>query len=131
MNGNELADEYEAILKESEERPWGNFEILYDVTIDVLRKLEADKELLFKAHSYEMVRADKLQIEVDRLAADNGHYRDMAVDFLRCREPYGWHCFTEDDDCLIMNGKVLSKPDGSWTLVVPLYLHAPRQEPKK
>jgi len=37
-------------------------------------------------------------------------------------EPYGWHCFTEDDDCLIMNGEGFSKPDNSWNKIIPLYV---------
>ena len=69
--------------------------------------------------------------EIEALKADNGHYRNMAVDFLRCREPYGWHCFTKDDDCLIMNVHGASKPDDSWATVIPLYLHSPRQEQNK
>ena len=31
------------------------------------RQLQKERDLLFSAHSYEMVRADELQIEVDRL----------------------------------------------------------------
>ena len=34
---------------------------------DYLIKLESERDLLFSAHSHEMVRADELQIEVDRL----------------------------------------------------------------
>ena len=34
---------------------------------DYLIKLENERDLLFKAHSHEMKRADELQIEVDRL----------------------------------------------------------------
>ena len=105
MNANELADELEAFHVDPDGFPY-----MIGEAINMLRQQQA---------------------EIEALKADNGHYRDMAVDFLRCREPYGWHCFTKDDDCLIMNGKRLSKPDGSWTLVVPLYLHSPRQEPKK
>ena len=34
---------------------------------DYLIKLKSERDLLFSAHSHEMVRADELQIEVDRL----------------------------------------------------------------
>ena len=34
---------------------------------DYLIKLESERDLLFKAHSHEMVRADKLAIENDAL----------------------------------------------------------------
>jgi len=38
-------------------------------------------------------------------------------------EPYGWHCFDDDNDFLLMNGKGFSKPDSSWNKVIPLYTH--------
>jgi hypothetical protein len=65
MNANELADEFEFLLKEREEYPWGNFEILYDLTATMLRQLQKERDLLFKAHSHEMKRADELQIKLD------------------------------------------------------------------
>jgi len=34
---------------------------------DYLIKLQTERDLLFKAHSHEMIRADELQIECDRL----------------------------------------------------------------
>jgi hypothetical protein len=34
---------------------------------DYLIKLKSERDLLFSAHSHEMVRADELQIECDRL----------------------------------------------------------------
>jgi hypothetical protein len=67
------------------------------------------------------------QAEIELLSSDNKHYRNMAVDFLRCREPYGWHCFIgkgkEKQDFLFINGKGASKPDASWDKVIPLYTH--------
>ena len=70
------------------------------------------------------------QAEIEALKADNGHYRDMAVDFLKCREPYGWHCFIGEQDFLFVNGKGASMPDASWDKVLPLYLHPSIQEQK-
>ena len=101
MNANELADRLDLINEQQ------NLQIQ---AATMLRQLQAENEVL---------------------KADNGHYRDMAVDFLRCKEPYGWHCFTEDDDCLIMNVYGSSKPDNSWKTVIPLYLHSPRQAQEK
>ena len=42
MNANELADEFETLLKECEEHPWGNFEILYHITATMLRQQQAE-----------------------------------------------------------------------------------------
>jgi len=70
------------------------------------------------------------QAEIEALKADNGHYRDMAVDFLKCREPYGWHCFIGEQDFLFVNGKGASMPDSSWDKVLSLYLHPSIQEQK-
>ena len=49
MNANELADEFELLLKEREEYPWGNFEILYDLTATMLRQQQAEIERLIGA----------------------------------------------------------------------------------
>jgi len=37
-------------------------------------------------------------------------------------EPYGWHCFDDVNDFLLMNGKGFSKPDASWNKIIPLYV---------
>ena len=42
---------------------------------------------------------------------------------MNANEPYGWHCFDDDNDFLLMNGKGFSKPDSSWNKVIPLYTH--------
>ena len=72
------------------------------------------------------------QAEIELLSSDNKHYRNMAVDFLRCREPYGWHCFIgkgkEKQDFLFINGKGASKPDASWDKVIPLYTHPVKEQ---
>ena len=62
MNANELADELENYCY------WTivDFHFIKEAAT-MLRQLKADKDLLFKAHSHEMVRADKLQIEVGAL----------------------------------------------------------------
>ena len=67
MNAEEIALEFEQYLKEIEEQPWGNHEIYLSEAIQMLRQLQKERDLLFSAHSHEMVRADELQIEVDRL----------------------------------------------------------------
>ena len=46
MNANELADEFETLLKECEKHPWGNFEILYHLTATMLRQQQAEIEAL-------------------------------------------------------------------------------------
>ena len=51
---------------------------------DYLIKLENERDLLFKAHSHEMKRADELQIECDRLYRIielNGKIADRVYDF--------------------------------------------------
>ena len=64
MNANELADELERIYHE---------DIVDGVAFEIakasnmLRQIQRERDLLFSAHSHEMVRADELQIEVDRL----------------------------------------------------------------
>jgi hypothetical protein len=64
MNANELADEFKEENNDWNEdnlRHWGK------QTEAMLRQLQKERDLLFSAHSHEMVRADELQIEVDRL----------------------------------------------------------------
>jgi hypothetical protein len=67
MNAEEIALEFEQYLKEIEEQPWGNHEIYLSEAIQMLRQLQKERDLLFSAHSHEMVRADELQIECARL----------------------------------------------------------------
>jgi hypothetical protein len=58
MNGYEIADELEMVMDG------------YAIAITasgMLRQLQQERDLLFTAHSHEMVRADELQIECDRL----------------------------------------------------------------
>ena len=104
-NAEELIPEAIAMLRQQQER---------------INQLEETQEYLYKTHD-----ADKAEIE--RLSFDNKHYRDMAVDFLRRREPYGWHCFIgkgkEEQDFLSINNKGASMPDASWDKVIPLYTH--------
>jgi uncharacterized tellurite resistance protein B-like protein len=64
MNGYELADEFKEENNDWNEdnlRHWGK------QTEAMLRQLQKERDLLFTAHSHEMVRADELQIECDRL----------------------------------------------------------------
>lgn len=84
MNAEEIALEFEQYLKEIEEQPWGNHEIYLSEAIVMLRHLQKERDLLFSAHSYEMVRADELQIECDRLYRVielNGKIADRVYDF--------------------------------------------------
>ena len=46
MTENELLDEFKTLLKECEEHPWGNFEILYHLTATMLRQQQAEIEML-------------------------------------------------------------------------------------
>ena len=46
MNANELAQEFEEYLKEIEELPWGNHQILCDQAADLLRQQQAEIEAL-------------------------------------------------------------------------------------
>jgi hypothetical protein len=58
MNANELADELENTYP---------FVGVMEIAATMLRQLQKERDLLFSAHSHEMVRADELQIECDRL----------------------------------------------------------------
>ena len=66
MNGYELADEIKNKLDDSESY-YGDAESLLIKSESMLRQLQKERDLLFSAHSHEMVRADELQIEVGRL----------------------------------------------------------------
>ena len=46
MNANELAQEFEEYLKEIEELPWGNHQILCDQAATMLRQQQAEIEAL-------------------------------------------------------------------------------------
>ena len=67
MNAEEIALEFEQYLKEIEEQPWGNHEIHLSEAIQMLRQLQKERDLLFSAHSHEMVRADELAVENELL----------------------------------------------------------------
>ena len=69
MNAEEIALEFEQYLKEIEEQPWGNHEIYLSEAIQMLRQLQKERDLLFSAHSHEMVRADELAVENELLKA--------------------------------------------------------------
>ena len=66
MNGYELADEIKTVLADTESY-YGEAESYLIKCEAKLRQLQKERDLLFSAHSHEMVRADELQIEVDRL----------------------------------------------------------------
>ena len=97
-----------------------------NLLIDILERRGEDRQL----EAATMLRNQQAEIEL--LSSDNKHYRNMAVDFLRCREPYGWHCFIgkgkEKQDFLFINGKGASKPDASWDKVIPLYTHPVKEQ---
>jgi hypothetical protein len=61
MNANELADELDYCYGKEYPCP------VSKEAATMLRQLQKERDLLFSAHSHEMVRADELQIEVDRL----------------------------------------------------------------
>ena len=61
MNGYELAEELRNMDVYREEGG------ILEQAAYKLRQLQKERDLLFSAHSHEMVRADELQIEVDRL----------------------------------------------------------------
>ena len=64
MNGYELAERLEDATE--------NFTCIYNISAaDKLRQLQKERDLLFSAHSHEMVRADKLAVENEELKADN------------------------------------------------------------
>jgi hypothetical protein len=65
MNANEIALEFEEYLKEIEELPWGNHQILCDQAATILRQqqalikqLEETQNYLYKTHD-----ADKAEIK--------------------------------------------------------------------
>jgi hypothetical protein len=58
LNGYQLADR----LEDSTE----NFTCIYNISAaTMLRQLQDERDLLFSAHSHEMVRADALAVEVE------------------------------------------------------------------
>ena len=60
MNGYELAERLEDATE--------NFTCIYNISAATkLRQLQKERDLLFTAHLHEMVRADELQIECERL----------------------------------------------------------------
>ena len=61
MNGYELAEELRNMDVYREEGG------ILEQAAYKLRQLQKERDLLFSAHSHETVRADELQIEVDRL----------------------------------------------------------------
>ena len=63
MNANELADELKEIALISD----NHTKIVLGIAEAKLRQLQKERDLLFSAHSHEMIRADELQIECDRL----------------------------------------------------------------
>jgi hypothetical protein len=77
MNGYELAERLEDATE--------NFTCIYNISAATkLRQLQKERDLLFTAHSHEMVRADELQIECDRLyriVELNGKMADRVYDF--------------------------------------------------
>jgi len=68
MNGYELADEIKNKLDDSESY-YGDAESLLIKSESMLRQLQAERDLLFSAHSHEMVRADELAVENELLKA--------------------------------------------------------------
>jgi hypothetical protein len=66
MNGYELADEIKTVLADTESY-YGEAESYLIKCEAMLRRLQKERDLLFSAHSHEMVRADELQIECARL----------------------------------------------------------------
>jgi len=46
MNANEIAQEFEEYLKEIEDLPWGNHQILCDQAVNMLRQQQAEIEAL-------------------------------------------------------------------------------------
>ena len=66
MNGYELADEIKTMLADAESY-YGEAESYLIKCEAMLRQLQKERDLLFSAHSHEMIRADELQIECDRL----------------------------------------------------------------
>ena len=64
MNANELADEIKTMLAGAESY-YGNAEAYLIKAEAKLRQLQKERDLLFSAHSHEMVRADQLAVELD------------------------------------------------------------------
>lgn len=59
MNANELAQEFEEYLKEIEELPWGNHQILCDQAADLLRQ---QQEKLTKYELRNIAQCDRIAI---------------------------------------------------------------------
>jgi hypothetical protein len=106
MNANELADELEKVID------------VRHYASEVLRK-----EVIAMLHQQ--------QAEIEVLKADNGHYRDMAVDFLKCREPYGWFSEKGNDYLFFRSNAMKNFHESKGVKFIPLYLHPSIQEQEK
>jgi hypothetical protein len=70
MNADEIAQEFEDILKEAEERPWGNFEILYDNAATMLRQFGLAESI---------IKQQQIEIEAlnDEIKACYQHIKEL------------------------------------------------------
>ena len=72
MNSNE----YIKIVTELEKKSYHDTDLisLLSQSLVIIQKLQQERDLLFKAHSHEMSRADELQIECSNLQQLNKTY---------------------------------------------------------
>jgi hypothetical protein len=98
MNANELANIADGLSIEIPIREWVDNEpknVMTDIAT-MLRQLQTERDFLFKAHSHEMMRADKLAIELEQAlvvinSVANG-YIELSHDkvLLQNREQIKW-----------------------------------------
>ena len=69
MNANEIAQEFEDYLKEIEELPWGNHQILCDQAATMLRQQQAEIENLKRINRQEHIVAENALKEIEALKA--------------------------------------------------------------
>ena len=99
MNANELADEFEQYLKDIEDLPWGNHQILCDQAATMLRQQQAEIEALKKrcldeifnrtyadrsaevmCEQWELAQAevDGLKVRIERMIENASHHEGIA-----------------------------------------------------
>ena len=85
MNANELAQEFEEYLKEIEELPWGNYQILCDQAATMLRQQQVridqlleTQDYLYKRHDEQQAEIEALKARIERMVEDRSKYEVFA-----------------------------------------------------
>ena len=71
---------------------------------DLGGKFFAECGNMLRQQADRIAKLEKSHIELEKGIVADLNQRQSA-------EPYGWHCFEDGDDCLLVNGKNLNKPE--------------------